>query len=149
MLFRLNWGTHRVVVNGKSKTYSKGDIIESKQPLDKLFAMKLNAEWKFEQVEDVKAAKSPNIPTVKRSPSDTVEGSSEQLPFTTSTAVISDEIGDDMTDEFPRAEKLSLKVFFNGSRYTVVDPKDDKPVHTEKFVKPKDVNMFLKQYSAE
>lgn len=165
MFFKLNWGTHRVAQgNGNGlKLFHAGDVIETDRELDKLFPLKLNAEWKFSLVAESTPAQ-PAIP-VMRSPSKTVRATSEQVALTdtleddiqstsntAATAVLekSSKYGDDVTADFEAAKGLRFKVYFDGQDYKVVDAIAKKVLNkTLKIDTPKGVRRFLKKYQVE
>lgn len=148
MLFKLNFGKHRVVKGGKTTLYKAGDVVETDCALDQKFPLMLNGQWKFQLVEE-KVATRPVIATVKRSPSE-VEGVPEQTPSPSSVVTEEEDIedatedfGDDVTKEFSVAEELDLKVFFDGTEYKIVSVETNEIVNTKKLTKPKSVDSFL------
>lgn len=152
MLFKVNFGDHRMIVGGKTTLYHTGDVIETDCPLDKKFPIMLNGMWKFQQIEEKAVDIRPTIATIKRSPSE-VEGVPEQTPSPSSVVTSqvetieeeeeAEDFGDDVTKEFSVAEDLDLKVFFDGTEYKIVSTQTNKVVNTKKLTKPKSVDNFL------
>lgn len=149
MKYRLNWGTHRVFSGKAVKVYNEGDMIETTAMLDQQFQFRHKGKWKFELVDETNENSKPNIPVIKRSPSEDVEGGPEQPPSTNIPDVVVEQKPSEfkeVTDDFPRAEKMNVQVFSNGKTYIVRDPGTNKILNIDKLVKLRDVNLFLKQY---
>ena len=108
MLYKLNWGKHRVVKDRVTTIYEEGAIIETPLPLATLFPMKLNSEWKFTEVPSGPVPSRPAIASIVRSPSKSAGGVSEQP----SPAVIVEEATEVIEEETPPSVKPSPIVDF-------------------------------------
>lgn len=131
-----------------SKTFRKGDVIDSQHDLVKMFgrdkfellveAPESAAAKSDEPVARVKAKVSPAKPPVAQEP-DKAESESAN-----STAAQEEE-AKDVSAEFPDAEKASLKVLKSGDVFGVFDEDNlKKPIKTYKTVDG--VNGFIKKY---
>ena len=133
MLFKVKKGTH---YGRGGKVYKKGDSVESSRDLASVFSKeKFERDYAAEQKVGVAVVDKPNIPLpvaeVKESKEDDVKEFGEY--------------GEDVTSEFPTADKVEVMVFGKSKWYTVVD-KADGEVLNEKKLRRKEVEPFLEQY---
>ena len=130
MRFRLvaKAGTHDVVDKaGLVTTYKAGDIIESDRDLRKQF------EGKFELTsgdpDAEKVVSPPDIPLANKS-----------IKSSTKVQAV------DVSDQFPLAEKVGLKVLEKANWFTVIDPDNDDQVQNDKKLRKNQVDAFLAEY---
>jgi len=148
MLFRLKQRCGNHVENGK--IYEPGDIIETGRDLSSKFRNKferIHEALKDTGKKDTDEIKRPNIPPSVGEGGDTgLNPSPESSPISDEEIVEENlEYGEDVTSEFPTAEKLEVKVFEKSKWYTIVDTSDGE-VLNEKKLRKKDVIPFLEQY---
>lgn len=144
MLFRLKEKCGHHVEDGK--IYKSGDIIETERDLPTIFhgkdAKGRNRSGKFERVhenlkdtgtKDTSRIQRPNIPPGVSPKQKTKVANKESAH------------GEDVTSEFPTAEKVEVKVFEKSRWFTVIDTQDDS-ILNEKKLRRKEVELFLEQY---
>ncbi len=130
MRFRLvaKAGTHDVVDKaGLITTYKAGDIIESDRDLRKQF------EGKFELISgDPDAEKVVSPPDIRLA--------NKSIKSSTKVQAV------DVSDQFPLAEKVGLKVLEKANWFTVIDPDNDDQVQNDKKLRKNQVDAFLAEY---
>lgn len=134
-------GTHEQ----DGKQYGKGDVIESREPLDQLYPQRF------------KRAGAGAAATVKAEPPSAGEGHEEgptgkgpvQSPAQTPAKTQEEStLGEDVTEEFDSAAKAGLKVYRDGRHYKVAE---DDAVNTQvddgELTSKAKVEAFVKDYS--
>lgn len=115
MKFKLLHGVH--YENGMM--HEPGDVVDSDKNLMALFVNR------FERISEEEAEKSPTgRPVVEKGP-------------------VGD-LGEDVTEEFPIATNMGLRVFHSGREYRVVD-ENDESLHEHPIFSKIDVKNLLKQ----
>jgi len=156
--YRVIGGTH---TDEKGVSYKKGDTFTSKTALHKIFRNKFEILDEFTEgsVSQQVVIGKPNIFI----PSDKIENEEEaaQTSSSFSPNEEKDEVGvgveeggedddlkrygEDVTDQFPNAERIEVRVFVKKNWYNVIDDEDGS-VLNEKKLRKKDVLPFLAQY---
>ena len=138
MLFKVKNGEHR---GRDKKVYKKGDIIESKADLRRIF------RGKFREVHG-KGPSSPEDVEKPKIPGPADEGGEDKevaSPPKSDTTEKPSEYGVKVTSEFPTAKKVKLDVYRKAFWHVVVDPENGNVLNDKKLRK-KDVEPFLAQY---
>jgi len=134
MLFKVLRGTHY----RDGKVYRKGDTIETSLDLVAMFGKaRFERNFEAEQRTGSVVVNKPDIPPPVDEAETQFDGSDDSIDY-----------GEDVTSEFPTAEKIEVLVFEKLKWYTVVD-KADGEVLNEKKLRRKDVEPFLGLYLDE
>lgn len=145
MTFRLKKGAGNHADD--DKLYKAGDIIKSEKDLDKMFQNKFERIYSNEQLIDPAVVLTPDIPKSPITDADKDDGGVvKEPPPDSDSAPVDNDLGNDVTEAFPTATTLKLKVFENAHWYSVVDMVDNQVLNTKKLRK-KEVAPFLLQYS--
>ncbi len=160
MLFKLIAASY---VDLKGKKYVKNDTVKSDVRLDEKFKNAftlIQVDVKSSEAEEVYVA--PNIP----SPDVVIADTGEVSPTTPNTSPVLDEdeikVGtpksskkhkkekvdsfSDVTEQFPSANKVSMKVLTDGATYKIVDATDGS-VYKKNILTDKKVKSLLKKCS--
>lgn len=134
--------------NGKPVKYVAGDVVPSKIDLVRTFPEK------FELVEGQEVSKgeklnTPSIPLPNEVKREITNVESETPEPIESETPSESEYGQDVSDEFPTASEVNLKVFEKSKWYTVIDPEEDNEVLNEKKLRKNAVEDFLAQYLSD
>lgn len=156
MKFRIKkkCGNH---VHTDGKTYGPGDVIES--PDDLTLRFKGKFEKVYTEQEEAEASAKPPIPE----PDEEVDGALDEIDDDDldedddeedeedddeenddEDDEEASEHGDDVTDEFPIARKVNVKIYKKISWYTIVDANDGE-VLNEKKLRKAAVKPFIKK----
>jgi len=129
---------------GNPITYVSGDIVESNTDLAKKFPSKFVRVQEFEVDTKGESAPAPTIPL----PEDVVTKKNPQIleKEKLEKEKLEEQYGEDVSDSFPTAKKVNLKVFEKGNWYIVLDPDDDNTILTEKKLRKSKVEDFLQEY---
>lgn len=131
MLFELiSKGEH---LHSDGKTYTKGQVIETEQPLDKLFANKFKRLDKDEEKEYTR----PEIPLAEEGGEKTTSS-----PPSSSTKRKRSPFGKHISSQFDNTAEAGVKVYIKDHWCTVVDSDSGEAVSTKKLRK-KDVQDFI------
>ena len=152
MKFRLEGGSY---VNGNKK-YVKGDVIESDQELDKIFACKFTKLYEEQATVTTPKYKAPDIP-VPQSPvvTATEPGKEETVAKDVKTDAVEESepgkvvgLGEDVTDEYPTAKEVGVRIFKDKkSWHTVVD--EDGDVLNKTKLRANKVQAYIGQFMEE
>jgi len=160
MKFRLKKRVGSHIQNGKR--YKSGDVVESEIDLCKIFVGKFERAHE-EELEDTgkmdTSIRKPQIPLPNSVPPPEDKGGDNTLskPLSSMASVPDEAIeeeeeveesehGKDITDEYPTAKEIAVKVYEKASWCVVVD-NDDGEVLTVKKLRRKDVEDFLNEYA--
>lgn len=139
MLFKVLRGSH---YQGK-KIYKKGETVESFRDLVAVFGKKkFERDYPAEQRTVSVARAKPNIPL----PVDDVEEEVEEIEDDDKVEEPLSIHGENVTSEFPTAEKVDMIIFVKANWYSVIDKRDNKVLNKKK-LRRKEVEPFLEQYA--
>ena len=129
-------------------TYTSGAVIESNTDLVKRFPNKFIRVNDDSQDTEI-GVSVPNIPKPKKEVTLTPEVLPKEAKKNSENAALKELYGDEITEEFPTAAIVNLKVFLKKNWCTVVDPEDDNIVLNEKKLRKNSVEKFLQEYVQE
>jgi hypothetical protein len=150
MIFKVKGGTHEQ--NGKS--YKKGDFVDTELPLTEMFRGKFERQFDQETLKDTGVVSKISKPNITPPPLGGSKAVTAELPSKEKEAVldIKDETfveeypeslyGTDVTDKYPTAEEVHVKVFEKSKWCVIVDPIDERVLNDKK-LRGKDVEDFL------
>ena len=142
MLFRLKERCGPHFMNGV--TYKSGDTVETSLDLVAMFPSKFERNYEAEKRAEAKTGKKtkkskPDIPE------GTGKGKEDDNKDDDDNVTAESEYGEDITAEYPTAEKVQVKVYVKDNWCTVVDDADGE-VLNEKKLRKKEVEEFIGQY---
>lgn len=128
---------------GNRTTYKSGDRVSSDDDLVARYPSKF--ELAPGQSQEGRVATAPDIPTPSKS---TIKSKSKKSEISNIPEPEKSEYGIDVTEEFPTASKVELKVFEKSRWFTVVDPDNNEVLNDKKLRRDK-VEGFLVGYLPE